>query len=329
MRAKTLLSLAPLFVGATLACGSSAGGAAEDDAGAAGSPEGGPSGDGKAPEPPPQGPAGVGEVTRDGDLITAKIRMQAVPPGAEDHACVTLELPFAAEAWVPEVTATLEGGSHHLIVDRRAPGGALSSVATSCTPTQGADASRLMIAQQAETRVTLPEGVAFRMEPKQALFLQLHYLNTDPEPHDIEGSVTVRVPETVPAGLVEAKSIFTGSFAIDLPPQSPGESRSFYPPKAATGVRNVFAVTSHTHRLGIRSTIERVADAAAPESPPIHESLHWEEPPLTQFSPPLEFDGSDGLRLICRYQNTTGARVGFGTSATQEMCFMWVYYFDR
>ncbi|MBM4362870.1 MAG: hypothetical protein FJ104_09340 [Deltaproteobacteria bacterium] len=242
---------------------------------------------------------------------------------------MTLELPFDAETWVPEVTARLEGGSHHLIVDRRAAGATLSSTAASCVPTQGADASRLMIAQQADTRVALPEGVAFLMQPKQALFLQLHYVNTDPEPHDIVGSVTLRVPETASADLIEAKSIFTGSFSIDLPARSAGESRSFYQPKAAAGVRNVFAVTSHTHRLGIRSTIERVADEDAPESAPIHESLHWEEPPLTQLSPPLVFDGSDGLRLVCRYQNTTDARVGFGTRATEEMCFMWVYYFDR
>ena len=51
------------------------------------------------------------------------------------------------------------------------------------------------------------------------------------------------------------------------------------------------------------------------------------EPPLSVFDKPLVFDGKDGLRLTCRYMNTTDRDVHFGTGVADEMCFMWVYYF--
>ena len=47
------------------------------------------------------------------------------------------------------------------------------------------------------------------------------------------------------------------------------------------------------------------------------------------FEKPLEFKGEDGLRLTCRYMNTTKRTVSFGTSTEDEMCFMWLYYFER
>jgi Copper type II ascorbate-dependent monooxygenase, C-terminal domain len=78
----------------------------------------------------------------------------------------------------------------------------------------------------------------------------------------------------------------------------------------------------------VHSTIERVANASAPTSKPLHESRDWSEPPLTFFDPPLRFDGSDGLRLTCRYRNETDQAVHFGVEAQDEMCFMWLYYYD-
>jgi hypothetical protein len=78
----------------------------------------------------------------------------------------------------------------------------------------------------------------------------------------------------------------------------------------------------------VDTTIERVPSADAPPTTPIHESKNWAEAPLTVFSPPLAFDGSDGLRLVCNYLNDTDNTVTFGTATTDEMCFMWVYYYD-
>jgi hypothetical protein len=268
------------------------------------------------------------EVSFDGTRIRARIIPRRVSPGAEKHVCVVVELPNPERVWVDEIHATLTAGSHHLIVDRRPAGTAAQTEPEVCGATMGGDNSRLIIAQQAETNLILPEGVAFAIEARQPLFLQLHYFNAGDEARDITGEVEFVLAGTTTTP-IEARSVFTGTTSINLPPRSPGASESFYAPPPATGARHVFALTSHTHKLGVRSTIERVATEDAAPTTPVHESLNWSEPPLDQFAPPLVFDGSDGLRLKCNYNNTTNSQVGFGTGVDQEMCFMWVYYFDQ
>jgi len=268
-------------------------------------------------------------VSFDGTRIKARITALQVPAGGENHVCVTLELPNTDRVWAGQINATLTGGSHHLIVDRRAPGTAVQPNPQVCAPTMGGQDSRLIIAQQKQTSVTLPQGVAFPIEGKQGLFLQLHYFNSGNAVRDITGEVEFVLANTSAGAPIEAKSIFTGTLSINLQPQSLGSSEGYFLMRPATGTRHVFALTSHTHKLGVRATIERVASAASPATTPIHESLDWSEPPLTQFSPPLDFNGTDGLRLKCNYNNTTNQPVGFGTGVDQEMCFMWVYYYDR
>src|SRR5262249_53826612 len=158
--------------------------------------------------------------------------------------------------WVDDIHATLTGGSHHLIVDRRPAGTAAQTEPAVCSPTMGGENSRLIIAQQAETRLTLPDGIAFSIEAGQPLFLQLHYFTSRDEVRDITGQIELALTDaTAP---IEAKSLFTGSLSISLPPHSQGSSQSFFIPQATTGDRHIFALTSHTHKLGVRSTIERV-----------------------------------------------------------------------
>ena len=177
--------------------------------------------------------------------------------------------------------------------------------------------------------MTLPDGVAYPIEAHQKVFMQLHYFNTGDKSSEVTGSVDLhKLTDDVKP--IEAKSLFTGSTAITLLPQQMGSTKFFMQPGAqGAPVRHVFALSSHTHELGVRTTIERVTAEDAPEVKPIHESTDWAEPPLTVFDKPLEFKGEDGLRLTCRYMNTTKRTVSFGTSTEDEMCFMWMYYFER
>jgi hypothetical protein len=261
--------------------------------------------------------------------LSAKIVAKAVPPAGQEHVCVVVDLGNEAPVWVNKVSAELSGGSHHLIVDRQPATAALSSQPTVCAPTMASDVSRLIIAQQKQTSVELPSGVAFKLDARQKLFLQLHYFNVDQTAHDIMGTVELAVVDTSAGTPIEAKNLFTGATQINIPAHSMMETKSFYQPKAPAGTRRVFALTSHTHRLGVRQTIERVASANAVAVQPLHESLMWSEPPLTQLSPPLSFTGTDGLRLTCRYNNDTDQAVTFGVEAQDEMCFMWLYYYDQ
>jgi hypothetical protein len=158
--------------------------------------------------------------------------------------------------------------------------------------------------------------------------LQIHYINYGDKPKQITGTIELLTADESEHP-TEAKSIFSGSASILIPAGKPADVKYFLRPiEPDQPLRHVFALTSHTHRLAVRSTIERVTALDAPDSKPLHESLDWAEPPLTVFKTPLDFSGSDGLRLICRYENTTPRDVTFGVSANDEMCFMWLYYYD-
>ena len=157
--------------------------------------------------------------------------------------------------------------------------------------------------------MTLPEGTAFRIEPHQRVYLQLHYINYTQATADIEGSLELEPFAPTEGTPIEAHSRFTGQMSLNIPSGEASLGEFFFTPMG-TAARpiQVFAITSHTHSLGVRSTIERVPARNSPDSTPIHESTDWAEPPLTQFDPPLQFTGQDGLRLRCNYQNDTAER---------------------
>lgn len=299
------------------------------DGGKGGTPAAGSGGMAGAPAVVVSGPSpGEGTASMNGSTLKAQIVIKQAAAGEEQHQCVLVELPNTEAVWVTALRATLSDGSHHLIVDRRSATDALATSSQVCSPTMAGDQTRLLIAQQKDTQLALPNGVAYKLDAHQRVFLQLHYINLKDQTEAITGSVELT---TAPASSTfkEARSLFAGATSISLPAHQAGMASFFAKPAAASQTRHVFALTSHTHHLGIRSTIERVASADAPDSTPIHESLDWAEPPLSVLSPTLDFTGKDGLRLICRYMNTTDKLVSFGTSAEDEMCFMWMYYYDE
>jgi hypothetical protein len=57
------------------------------------------------------------------------------------------------------------------------------------------------------------------------------------------------------------------------------------------------------------------------------DTTDWANPPLYRLDPQLDFDGSNGLNYQCEWQNPTDTPVGYGESALQEMCFLWMYYY--
>jgi hypothetical protein len=170
--------------------------------------------------------------------------------------------------------------------------------------------------------------VAYQLEPHQRIFLQLHYINLKPTAANIGGKVTLKLADAGAGTLKPVHSVFAGATNFTLQPHQPGSAEYFLQPRAGMdGTPHVFSLTSHTHSLGVHATIERVSGIDAAPTTPIHVSDDWAEPPLTQFSPVLDFNGNDGLRLICQYMNDTDRAVHFGTAFNDEMCFMWMYFY--
>jgi hypothetical protein len=254
-----------------------------------------------------------------------------VPVGAEDHVCQVVALDTAVPLWLNAVNATLSPGSHHVIVDRLPSDTQLTAAPSHCNPTGGADVTRLLIAQQRVSGVTLPKGVAYRLEAQQHILLQLHYLNSTDKPLSVQAEVELReAPASGPETLTEAHSVFTGTFAIELQPRQPGRAQvdAVIGPDTVGTQRHVFALTSHMHQLGVRALIKRLDPAGEPVAL-LHASSDWAEPPLSMIDPAIMLQPREVLRLTCEYLNPSDRIVRFGPEADAEMCMLWAHYYDR
>jgi len=286
--------------------------------GAGGDPSGGTGGAGGSPTPA-------------GRIISASVELKQIQPGEQLTICNTVYLDNPEEIKVKNVRGHISGGSHHFMVDR-APTDVPLPENVPCIGLAGTDVTRVLIAEKPETIFKMPPGVGFTLRPYQPLTTELHYFNPTDAPLDISATVDFELAEGEEAAdMIEATMVFTGNPAIVLLPQSPGVVEFFMPLAGSPELpARVFAMTSHTHSLGVRSTIEVVDvvdDAFAASGQLVHESLDWAEPPMDEFDPPLLFTGTEGLLLRCEYENTRDVPVTFGTAVENEMCFMWLYYY--
>jgi hypothetical protein len=223
---------------------------------------------------------------------------------------------------VRRIQVSITAGSHHVIVYRSRA----TEERSELTPCRGLGGilegtAPIFIAQQRESSMTFPEGVGLSVAENQMIRLEEHFVNTSPGPLVAGARVTF---DLAPAeGLTRADMMFWGTQNINVAPRSMGRSEFFRP--ALPGV-NVFGLTSHTHQFGTLATIE-VATSLMGAGREVHRNTEWEDPPLTLFAPPLRFAENEGLRLVCRYHNTSDMNVRFGESYFQEMCFLWAYYY--
>jgi hypothetical protein len=58
-------------------------------------------------------------------------------------------------------------------------------------------------------------------------------------------------------------------------------------------------------------------------------AFEWDEPETQTHKPEFKIPTGNqgGFNFKCTYTNTTNQTVGFGESATDEMCFFWEYYY--
>ncbi len=249
--------------------------------------------------------------------------------GQEATKCVVKRLDNPDVLWVSQIRTQLAKGSHHLIiykseetVERTTP--------FNCDPfveTLKGNTFPLMITQIREETLAFPNGVAFKFEPNQMVRLEAHYNNYFPDT-TITAHGDVHFDGIAAEDVVaEANMLFYGNPDFEIPPgkySTPWRYLSVLPNT------HVFAVTGHTHAYGTNVEIAmstNVDDEGMSLYPMEDAPFVWDEPPVETFDPALTFDGNQGFRYRCSWDNTTNNDLGFGESANQEMCFLWAYYY--
>lgn len=272
-----------------------------------------------------------GSTNPKGDAYSIDFGKVSLMPGEEDTKCVVKRLSNTEAMHVGNIHNTLSSASHHLIVYRvadteeRAEPYPCQPFADLLQPDKG---TPLMITQKHDDLLALPKGVGFEFAAGQMVRLEMHYLNASNAPIDATATSTFYA---MPEADVTAKAdlLFVGNPDITIPPMSKHTLGPTYLPLPATlSGANFFGVTGHTHRFGTKVTVATAAEEGGKESPVYDvQDWLWGEPETVYHDPPFQVPDGGGFQFTCAWNNTSDKKVGFGESATDEMCFFWTYYY--
>jgi hypothetical protein len=259
----------------------------------------------------------------------------AVKPNEESTQCVWLRLSNDSEIKVHQLHNTLGTSSHHLIVYKDDMDQTEQLTPVPCTPFAGALNTTgkifpMMITQKHDDQLTLPHAVAYTLAAHQMIKIEMHYLN--PNEAATQATAKIRFGASDPAAIKdEANILFIGTPDVTVPGNGPTEIHQFFSPYRAQldmSAAKFFAITGHTHQLGVSVTVGTAEQAGhAVTSVYAPESFLWSEPETTTHKPEFMLDPIGGFDFTCKYYNPTGKTVHFGESANDEMCFFWAYYY--
>jgi hypothetical protein len=257
-----------------------------------------------------------------------------VSAGMEQTQCIWLRLGNTSAIKVHELHNVLSPSSHHLIVYKDDMDTTEQTTPMPCQPFTGALNTSGMIAPLAITQkkddlITLPDGVAYTLDPDQMVKLEMHYINASDSDEQAQATVTFSAadPGTIHD---EASILFTGSPDINIPAQGMQTLHEFFtvPSYVDLSASHIFAITGHEHHLGTGVTVN-VAPGKTGPMMPVYDPMpfSWTEPATTTFATPFSVPTNGGFDFTCTWMNTTSAPVKFGESANDEMCFFWAYYY--
>ena len=256
-------------------------------------------------------------------------------PGAENTQCIQVRLGNTEQLRVHEMHNLLSQGSHHLIIyrtteteEKLTPYNCDPFIDT-LDPSKGAP---LMVTQKHEETLTLPEGVAFTLEPHQMIRLEVHYFNATSGPIDMTATATF-TPIAEKDYKYEADFLFLGNPDVDVAPKSTSKLGPVFLPlgKLISGISEdakFFALTGHTHKYGTNVSVNLAQNKDDPGTP-VYEVADWSwaEPETVKHDPGFSIPPEGGFKFSCEWNNTSDNQLGFGESANDEMCFFWAYYY--
>ena len=252
-------------------------------------------------------------------------------PSVEKTQCVVKRLGNPTSMHMGSIHNLLGPSSHHMIV-YRVNDTAEVTTPFDCKPftdaLNPAKGSPLIVTQKKDDLLTLPQGVAYTLQPNQMVRLEVHYINAGAAAVDLTASSTFS-PIADSAFQNEADFLFIGNPDITIQPnQTFTLGPTYFSLPADLAGSNFFAITGHEHQFGTNVKISSAANAndtgtAIYDVP----NWSWSEPKTQTFDPPVVLPAGGGFKFTCDWNNTSSNQVTFGESANNEMCFFWAYYY--
>ena len=257
-----------------------------------------------------------------------------IQPGQEGTTCIWVRLSNETPIKVRQMHNVLSTSSHHLIVYKDDMDTTEQLTPVPCQPFTGAlnttgSIAPIMITQKADDALTLPDGVAYTLGAHQMMKIEMHYVNATEAATEATAKVEFyRADEALIKH--EANILFIGSPDITIPAGASLTLKQFWtvPDYLDLSESKIFAITGHTHHYGTDMQV-RVAPSktGAMRSVYAPAPFSWSEPETKNHNPEFGVPRDGGFEFECSYTNTGTQEVGFGESASDEMCFFWAYYY--
>jgi len=238
-----------------------------------------------------------------------------IQPGQETTYCYYTSIPTTQTLGVKRWSSTMTPGSHHVTLffadDSSRPDGTVDQDCGAGVPYW------VYAAQTPSAEMVMPDGIGMTVPAGQKIYIQLHYANATDQV--IRASARIDADAYDPAETyLPAAAYVTYRAGFSVPARSTASTggRCAVPPDAT-----FFALTTHTHKLGIHTTVRDGADM-------IFESTDWEHPGIREWKAQPFFRFSSGhLSYACDYDNPRDVAVREGPSAAaNEMCMAIGYY---
>jgi hypothetical protein len=238
-----------------------------------------------------------------------------VPPGAELYKCQDFVNPFGKDIAILNSKSVMSKGSHHFAAFRMED---LTTAALADCPAGGLEAHEFVHASQTpEQETTYPADVGRFLPSTDGLRLQVHYLNTTPEPLHVQAKFTVNY---VDADEIKYKAggVFLNNLGLQVVPGKSTVSKSF---ELTDDIKLLVAV-SHMHRHATGFT------SSTGDGRHLFDTTEWDGPVPALFDPGMDIGAGTSIAWECTFENDTGKTLTFGESASDnEMCiFNGVYY---
>ena len=188
---------------------------------------------------------------------------------------------------------------------------------------------------KAET-IQFPEGMAMRIPANWLLDFNSHYTNGTRD--TIRGEVVFNIHTTTADRVKKfVRPLQLGFFNLLLQPKretvvetnflvgggGSGSGQDTF--SSRDSVVNIIGLTSHTHRMGKNFVIKIVGGSRNGEV--VYTATNWLNPPLINFPNPIVLRRGEGLKSVVTYYNDTNETVTFGFRSSDEMNFIFGYFY--
>jgi copper type II ascorbate-dependent monooxygenase-like protein len=258
--------------------------------------------------------------------IQVRVTPVTIPAQSEREICEIVTLGNRRAVDVSEITAVTPSRStavtHHLAIFDYEGGGPVDVPpgvpfdSVGCLGVGGQEVSPILaFVQQPRQTIRFPSHVGLRIPPAQRVMLNLHYINSGPEPVTVDAAVNLRAARR---GAVthHVRSFQLGTLNIFVPPGKSGSATGSW---ATPFPMNLVWLSTHSHKHTQSVDVDLVRQGVVGGE--VLRTVRYSEPTVQTYADPLRLAAGDGFRWTCNYRNDTGIPLTFGVTSNDEMCF--------